>query len=91
MNDHNTTAPHAPPAAPPIGTKARDVARILHFLTPQQMAEEILRLDYASKCVSAARTQALQEAYDALFKINGCKVTRFDAQTAIRKLMEHAQ
>lgn len=34
----------------------------------------------------ASRKQALQDAYDAMFDIKGDKVTRFDAQTAIRKL-----
>lgn len=35
-----------PPEAAPE-RKTRDVAGILHFLTPQQMAEEIVRLDKA--------------------------------------------
>lgn len=31
--------------------------------------------------------EALQQAHDAMHDIPGCKATRFDAQTAIRKLM----
>jgi hypothetical protein len=34
----------------------------------------------------ASRKQALQEAYDAMFDIKGDKATRFDAQTAVRRL-----
>lgn len=34
----------------------------------------------------AVRNDALDAAYDAMFAIPGSKVTRFDAQTAIRKL-----
>lgn len=34
----------------------------------------------------ASRQQALEEAYDAMFAIKGCRATRFDAQTAIRSL-----
>jgi hypothetical protein len=37
-----------------------------------------------------AAKAALEKAYDAMFHINGCKVTRFDAQTAIAKLKEDA-
>jgi len=32
------------------------------------------------------RSEALREAYEAMFDIKGDKVTRFDAQTAIRNL-----
>lgn len=36
--------------------------------------------------VAAIRNAALDAAYDAMFDINGDKVTRFDAQVAIRRL-----
>ena len=41
-------------------------------------------LQYAEQRVRAA----LQSAYDALFSVEGDKAPLFDAQTAIRKLME---
>lgn len=34
----------------------------------------------------ASRAEALREAYNAMFDIKGDKITRFDAQTAIRNL-----
>lgn len=38
--------------------------------------------------VRAAYEQALDDAYNAMFDIKGDKVTRFDAQTAIRNLKD---
>ncbi len=44
--------------------------------------------DLAWSAWQASRAQALLEAYDRMFAIKGCKVTLFDAQTAIRKLKD---
>ena len=46
------------PRATQPARKTRDVAGILHFLTPQQMAEEIVRLDAA---LAAAHGVALPD------------------------------
>lgn len=42
--------------------------------------------DLAWEVWQASRAQALSEAYDLMFSIRGDKVTRFDAQSAIRNL-----
>ncbi len=44
--------------------------------------------DIAWSAWQASRAQALSEAYDLMFDIKGCKVTRFDAQTALRNLKD---
>lgn len=41
---------------------------------------------FALAIEAEARAQALSEAYDLLFDVKGCKVTRFDAQNAIRAM-----
>lgn len=50
------------------------------FFTADQMREAML----------AAHISALEDAYNAMFDLKGDKVTRFDAQTAIRKLKDAA-
>ena len=42
--------------------------------------------DYARAYGDQRANAALEQAYDAMFSLKGDKVTRFDAQTAIRKL-----
>lgn len=44
--------------------------------------------DIAWSAWQASRAQALSEAYDLMFDIKGCKVTRFDAQAALRNLKD---
>lgn len=44
----------------------------------------------AERAAKKEREAALDDAYNAMFHIKGCKVTRFDAQTAIRKLKDAA-
>ena len=50
---------------------------------PQFSSED----DLAWEAWQASRAQALREAYDLMFNIQGDKATRFDAQAAIRNLM----
>ena len=45
---------------------------------------------YALQYAEQRVREALQSAYNALFSVEGDKATLFDAQTAIRKLMEGA-
>lgn len=51
---------------------------------PQAQDED----DIAWTSWQASRAQALREAYDLMFDIKGCKVTRFNAQTAILNLKD---
>lgn len=59
--------------------------------TAEQVADDFLfgMADHLA-AIKAARVQALEEAYNAMFDIKGCKVTRFNAQTAIRRMGEEA-
>lgn len=61
-----------------------------HF--PYYTADQMRQMFEAAteRATKAAFVNALDKAYDAMFHINGCKVTRFDAQTAIARLKEDA-
>lgn len=50
--------------------------------------EALVRQADAQQHAAEQRRSALQQAYDAMFSVSGDKATLFDAQTAIRKLME---
>lgn len=60
-----------------------------HFLenSTHEMQKDAIRA-YAKQFASACVEEALTRAYNAMFDIKGDKVTRFDAQTAIRKIKE---
>lgn len=49
------------------------------------------RSTYTADQLKQAIRDALDAADDLMFDIKGCKVTLFDAQTAIRKLKEGIQ
>jgi hypothetical protein len=54
----------------------------VHFFTADQVRQAIL------DATERAAKLALDKAYDAMFDLKGDKVTRFDAQTAVRKLRD---
>lgn len=50
--------------------------------------EDLVTVADAQQYAEQRVREALQQAYDAMFSIAGDKATLFDAQTAIRQLME---
>ena len=72
----------------PNQRNGRGPNRSVPVYTADQVREAMKAV--AERAEKKAFINALDKAYDAMFDLKGDKVTRFDAQTAIRKLKDSA-